>query len=445
MIDKIIDNLYVSDANSVISQRGQVELKKLQVSHILTVSAMGIPERSQIPGVEYKFLFVMDSITQDILANNLLIKKLICFFFLDIGLKFIEDAINDGGTVLVHCEVGMSRSVVFVMAYLMRRYQWSVEKALLHVRTARPIAHPNDGFLRQLQVFQKTGYKADVGSMARSPEYQRWCSMNGIVPITDLASVPPSEGNNEPSGSDIEYRCRKCRRVLFYGEHVLKHATSSKNLHDDDFCSDGNATDECEFGVLLTPMKWMDLSSYEGKILCPSCNEKLGNYVWGGRICLGIDGKKCGTPGIRLILCPSCNEKLGNYVWGGRICLGIDGKKCGTPVRPWVQIHKGKVDLRAASGAKNRIGDGEGPMIVRPPVPRIVEPHPEGNREDGETPKEDSARSTNRDILGSIVPEMVKTLIHSLNSIHGPESERPPFQHTFGPPQQPKNGFQHRD
>lgn len=32
MIDKIIDNLYVSDANSVISQRGQVELKKLQVS-----------------------------------------------------------------------------------------------------------------------------------------------------------------------------------------------------------------------------------------------------------------------------------------------------------------------------------------------------------------------------------------------------------------------------
>ncbi|VDM46323.1 unnamed protein product [Toxocara canis] len=363
MIDKIIDNLYVSDANSVISQRGQVELKKLQVSHILTVSAMGIPERSQIPGVEYKFLFVMDSITQDILANNLLIKKLICFFFLDIGLKFIEDAINDGGTVLVHCEVGMSRSVVFVMAYLMRRYQWSVEKALLHVRTARPIAHPNDGFLRQLQVFQKTGYKADVGSMARSPEYQRWCSMNGIVPITGeyLASVPPSEGNNEPSGSDIEYRCRKCRRVLFYGEHVLKHATSSKNLHDDDFCSDGNATDECEFGVLLTPMKWMDLSSYEGKILCPSCNEKLGNYVW-----------------------------------GGRICLGIDGKKCGTPVRPWVQIHKGKVDLRAASGAKNRIGDGEGPMIVRPPVPRIVEPHPEGNREDGETPKEDSARSTNR-------------------------------------------------
>lgn len=46
----------------------------LQITHILTVSAMGVPERAQIAGVEYKFLFVMDSITQNILANNLLSK-----------------------------------------------------------------------------------------------------------------------------------------------------------------------------------------------------------------------------------------------------------------------------------------------------------------------------------------------------------------------------------
>uniref|UniRef100_F1L2R9 protein-tyrosine-phosphatase n=1 Tax=Ascaris suum TaxID=6253 RepID=F1L2R9_ASCSU len=345
MIDKIIDNLYVSDANSVISQRGQVELKKLQITHILTVSAMGVPERAQIAGVEYKFLFVMDSITQNILANNLL----------NDGLKFIEDAINDGGNVLVHCEVGMSRSIVFVMAYLMRRYQWSVEKALLMVRTARPIAHPNDGFLRQLQVFQRTGYKADVNSLAHSSDYRKWCSVNGIMPI-----AAPFEDSGEPSASTTEYHCRKCRNLLFYDEHILKHATSSKNLNDDGFFLDGNTTDDCDFGVLLTPMKWMDLSSYEGKILCPSCSEKLGHYVW-----------------------------------GGRICLGVDGKKCGTAVRPWVHIHKGKVDIKPALGAEGRIGNSQGPMIFHPPIPQIVEPGPEENEAE-EVPKERNTSSSDR-------------------------------------------------
>ncbi|KHN71915.1 hypothetical protein Tcan_18683 [Toxocara canis] len=48
--------------------------------------------------------------------------------------------------------------------------------------------------------------------------------------------------------------------------------------------------------------------------------------------------------------------------------------------------------------------------------------------------------ATIQDILGSIIPETVKTPALSLNSIHSPDSERPPFQHTFGSPQQPKNG-----
>ncbi|VDK51440.1 unnamed protein product [Anisakis simplex] len=325
MIDKIIDCLYISDANSVISQRGQKELQKLQITHILTVSAMGIPERSQLRGVEYKFLFVMDSITQDILANNLL-----------------------------SCEVGVSRSVAFVVAYLMRRFQWSLDKALLHVRTARPIAHPNDGFLHQLNVFQMNGYKADVHSLSSNQDYRRWCSMNGIAPVgahansfsafLDLASMPSLEGNNEPCASKVEYRCRKCRKALFYDEHLVKHNISSSkntaNIHQNYSYSNNDPFEECKFGILLTPMKWMDLSCYEGKILCPSCSEKLGNYVW-----------------------------------GGRICLGIDGMKCGTAVRPWVNIHKDKVDVKYATDGT--VADCVNAMIVHPPpsvIPRIIEP-----------------------------------------------------------------------
>ncbi|VDM29855.1 unnamed protein product [Toxocara canis] len=35
---------------------------------------------------------------------------------------------------------------------------------------------------------------------------------------------------------------------------------------------------------------------------------------------------------------------------------------------------------------------------------------------------------------------MVKTLTHSLYSIHSPDSKRPPFEFAFGSPQQPKSG-----
>lgn len=85
-----------------------------------------------------------------------------------------------------------------------------------------------------------------------------------IAQVFDISA--PFEDSGEPSASTTEYHCRKCRNLLFYDEHILKHATSSKNLNDDGFFLDGNTTDDCDFGVLLTPMKWMDLSSYEGKV-----------------------------------------------------------------------------------------------------------------------------------------------------------------------------------
>ena len=35
--------------------------------------------------------------------------------------KFIEEALNNGGNILVHCYAGVSRSASFVIAYLMHK------------------------------------------------------------------------------------------------------------------------------------------------------------------------------------------------------------------------------------------------------------------------------------------------------------------------------------
>ncbi|KAI9595301.1 dual specificity phosphatase, partial [Syncephalis fuscata] len=52
---------------------------------------------------------------------------------------FIEDCISQGGNVLVHCMAGISRSATIVIAYLMRKHQWTTLAAMETVRSSRKI------------------------------------------------------------------------------------------------------------------------------------------------------------------------------------------------------------------------------------------------------------------------------------------------------------------
>ncbi|KAJ6722067.1 DUAL SPECIFICITY PROTEIN PHOSPHATASE 1B [Salix viminalis] len=70
--------------------------------------------------------------------------------------NFIDEAKRQGGGVLVHCFVGRSRSVTIVVAYLMKRHGMRVSEALAHVKSKRPQAGPNSGFISQLQDFEKS-------------------------------------------------------------------------------------------------------------------------------------------------------------------------------------------------------------------------------------------------------------------------------------------------
>jgi len=70
--------------------------------------------------------------------------------------SFIDEAISSGGNVLVHCFAGRSRSVTIVVAYLMKKHRMSLESALSLVRSKRPQVAPNEGFISQLENFEKS-------------------------------------------------------------------------------------------------------------------------------------------------------------------------------------------------------------------------------------------------------------------------------------------------
>lgn len=55
---------------------------------------------------------------------------------------------------LVHCKMGVSRSATTVIAYAMKEFGWSLEKAYNFVKQKRSITRPNPGFMRQLAEYE---------------------------------------------------------------------------------------------------------------------------------------------------------------------------------------------------------------------------------------------------------------------------------------------------
>ncbi|XP_061990956.1 dual specificity protein phosphatase 1B-like [Rosa rugosa] len=127
---------------SIGAANNKDELKKLNVTHILTV-ANSLP-----PTYPNDFVYKVLNVT-DTECTNLRQHFDECY-------NYIEEAKGSGGGVLVHCFVGRSRSVTIVLSYLMKKHGISLSHALEQVRSKRPQAAPNVGFISQLQDFEKS-------------------------------------------------------------------------------------------------------------------------------------------------------------------------------------------------------------------------------------------------------------------------------------------------
>ena len=83
-------------------------------------------------------------------------------------LQFIHEARKvENNNVLVHCLQGISRSVTFVVAYLMVVTDKPWDKTLDRVRQKRTIANPNPEFQRLLFEFDKSDQKIDIQQMLK--------------------------------------------------------------------------------------------------------------------------------------------------------------------------------------------------------------------------------------------------------------------------------------
>lgn len=245
------------------------------------------------------------------------------------------------GSVLVHCAMGKSRSVAAVVAYLLWKYphrfgaaeardpdgpgaaRTAVARALNWVRQTRGMAEPNDGFVRQLEMWWEMGCPAGSDdAVARDRVYRRWAYGREVEEAGKLGMAPErlmfqdeEEGRSGadgrvralPSGAGLELRCKKCRRVLVTKPYLVPHE------------SNGRPPANCSYFV--EPLSWMrptlEEGLLEGRITCP--------------------GAKCGA-------------SIGRYSWQGFKCA------CGEWVCPAFSLHKSKVDEVATAPPRGPAG-----------------------------------------------------------------------------------------
>uniref|UniRef100_A0A8C5LLI6 Serine/threonine/tyrosine interacting like 2 n=1 Tax=Jaculus jaculus TaxID=51337 RepID=A0A8C5LLI6_JACJA len=139
-VDEVWPNVFIAE-KSVAVNKGR--LKRLGITHILNAAhGTGVYTGPEFyTGLEIQYLGVeVDDFPEVDISQHF--RK---------AAEFLDEALlTYRGKVLVSSEMGISRSAVLVVAYLMIFHSMAILEALMTVRKKRAI-YPNDGFLKQLR------------------------------------------------------------------------------------------------------------------------------------------------------------------------------------------------------------------------------------------------------------------------------------------------------
>jgi Dual specificity phosphatase, catalytic domain len=137
---EIIPRLYLGDLYHAESKD---VLERLGITHIL--SAMGGIVRIPDLQIRHYQIPLLDAPFSELAS------------YLPSSTAFLREALKDvNARVLVHCFRGVSRSASVVAALLIAEYGWSTMQAVQYIKSKRPKAEPNFGFVSQLKEYSRS-------------------------------------------------------------------------------------------------------------------------------------------------------------------------------------------------------------------------------------------------------------------------------------------------
>ncbi|CAD8155482.1 unnamed protein product [Paramecium pentaurelia] len=92
--------------------------------------------------------------------------------------------------ILVHCFLGISRSPTIVVAYLMKKYNLNIEKALWKLKSKRRQVNPNTGFLKQLLNYEKLLQQQQQQQQQQQLQQQK---PKGIFKMVRQQAIPQTQ------------------------------------------------------------------------------------------------------------------------------------------------------------------------------------------------------------------------------------------------------------
>lgn len=241
----------------------------------------------------------------------------------------------------------------------MRKYKISFTPAFQRVKAKRRFVGPNSGFIQQLRLFHKMGWQIDAHCELYK-KFRLYLAADSvrkakILPQSFMDLVTSDPGLTQTNPEPIVYRCRKCRRVVAARSNVMTHRRSvtagmTAAKSDDRQPTEITSIDDVMIDKLnITPHNNSERSSEEGAVGGnddgkPQQGRNLDDrqsicteiyfiepLTWMAGILRQTQGK---------LNCPKCHCKLGNFSW----IMGCQCP-CGIHVSPAFYLVPAKVDL----------------------------------------------------------------------------------------------------
>jgi len=208
-ISEILPNaLYLSGCSPVTGDN----LKSLGVTAVVCALSENeqrrmMADRTLPDDVKIMYARLLDSDSSDISE------------FFDTTGRFIDEEINKGGRVLVHCAAGISRSSTLILAYLMKYRNFDLRTAFNRVKNARRVVRPNNGFFQKLIDYERSVFRERAAAVDQPQGEQ-----HVRIPSVRMVKRDDDNDNNNNENEENNNNSREDATVELVPDVVLEHA-----------------------------------------------------------------------------------------------------------------------------------------------------------------------------------------------------------------------------
>ena len=248
---------------------------------------------------------------------------------------FINASLRYGISVLLFCQDGGGRAATALAAYLMVHYRWSAKKSLDLILSKKPNAHPNSGYMNQLEeldkyLLMKRGFIKDRSVPQDELNYPK-NEGNGAFIYDMVADFPPFEMSRwqEWSSAYLHAAIEDLRQQEGGSQLQAKKARGKEEDEGDEFDHKSSAMRTVENEMVVV------LSFVNQRAIRPTTKETLGMNKPRSK------GKRLQFTGaLKVVLGPNTSENADKPRVFGEIAfdedegmaLDIVGRKSGSHV-----------------------------------------------------------------------------------------------------------------